>query len=87
MSKINNSEELNLEEGVVGIDLGTTNSVIAYMDSKTKKPSLIKNKDDEVLTKSFIWVKEDNETGSISYKVGSKARKKLSPNEWWILVY
>ena len=21
------------------------------------------------------------------YKVGSKARKKLSPNEWWILVY
>ena len=77
MSKINNSEELNLEEGVVGIDLGTTNSVIAYMDSKTKKPSLIKNKDDEVLTKSFIWVKEDNETGSISYKVGSKAKEKV----------
>jgi len=40
---------------VVGIDLGTTNSVIAFYDD-TGKPKIIPNKDGEMLTPSIVYV-------------------------------
>jgi molecular chaperone DnaK len=40
---------------VVGIDLGTTNTVIAFYDD-TGKPKIIPNKDGEMLTPSIVYV-------------------------------
>ena len=52
----------------VGIDLGTTYSVIAYIDSVTKKPTIIKNRYGSPTTPSVIGFNSDG-----SYVIGEDA--------------
>ena len=52
----------------VGIDLGTTYSVIAYIDSVTKKPTIIKNRYGNPTTPSVIGFNSDG-----SYVIGEDA--------------
>lgn len=53
----------------VGIDLGTTYSIIAYIDPSTKKPVIIKNKYGSSTTPSAIGFKSDG-----TYVIGEDAK-------------
>jgi Fe-S protein assembly chaperone HscA len=46
-------------EVIVGIDLGTTNSLVAYMD--TTRPRIIPDEDGELIVPSIVAVREDGE--------------------------
>lgn len=54
---------------IVGIDLGTTYSVIAYVDEETKNPVIIKNKNNNDTTPSVIGFTEDG-----GYVIGEDAK-------------
>src|SRR5260370_42472653 len=53
--KNNNTNGTIKNSQLVGIDLGTTNTVIAFYDD-TGKPKLIPNLDGEMLTPSIVYV-------------------------------
>ena len=59
---------------VVGIDLGTTRSLIAYIDGMGR-PAVIPNAESEILTPSVILIKEEN--GEIKATVGRTAKMAL----------
>lgn len=63
---------LQQEELIVGIDLGTTNSLIAIIHPDTKKPIALKDVDDKVLVPSVIHF---DENGKI--QVGTTAKDYL----------
>lgn len=54
---------------IVGIDLGTTYSVVAYIDEKTKAPVIIKNKYGNPTTPSAVGFNKDG-----SYVIGEDAK-------------
>ena len=60
------------EEIIVGIDLGTTNSLISFIHPDTKQPVALKEHNSSSLVPSVIYF---DETGNII--VGEEARKKL----------
>ena len=62
----------NKYEGYYGIDLGTTNSIIAALD-KNGRPYIIPNKDGQLLTPSFIRFYK-NKSGNVVYQIGQKAK-------------
>ena len=53
----------------VGIDLGTTYTVIAYIDSQTKNPVIIKNKYGNPTTPSAVGFNPDG-----TYVIGQDAK-------------
>lgn len=53
----------------VGIDLGTTYSVVAYVDGKTKQPTIIKNKLGKNITPSVVGIHCDG-----TYVIGEDAK-------------
>ena len=63
---------LQKEEIIVGIDLGTTNSLVAIIHPDTKQPIALKEHDSSSLVPSVIYF---DEFGNIT--VGEEARKKL----------
>ena len=56
-------------ELIVGIDLGTTYTVVSYIDSVTKLPVIIKNKNGNITTPSAIGFNVDN-----TYVIGEEAK-------------
>lgn len=60
------------EDVIVGIDLGTTNSLIAIIDSNTKKPKILKANFDDILVPSIIYLGKNKQA-----IVGNKAKKYL----------
>ena len=60
---------------VVGIDLGTTNSLVAVVNPETGKPETIGDVNHEVITPSIIYFREDGQ-----FDVGEKAKKRLTEN-------
>lgn len=50
---------LKKEEVIVGIDLGTTNSLIAVIDKQTGKPNIINTNQNELLVPSVIYISQD----------------------------
>jgi len=51
----------------IGIDLGTTNSVIAFKDTSVR---IVRNKDNEELTRSCVGLLNDEiVVGSIAYRL------------------
>lgn len=54
---------------IVGIDLGTTYTVISYIDSRTREPKIIKNKNGNLTTPSVIGFRADN-----TYVIGEDAK-------------
>lgn len=50
---------LKKEEVIVGIDLGTTNSLIAVIDKQTGKPSIINTDQNEILVPSIIYISQN----------------------------
>jgi molecular chaperone HscA len=73
MAKISidlNSGTIQKESAVIGIDLGTTNSLIATINSKTQKPYCV-SKDGNSIVPSTIYFDEQN------ILVGKEASKKL----------
>lgn len=73
MAKISidiNSGTIQKESAVIGIDLGTTNSLIATINSKTQKPYCI-TKNNKSIVPSTIYIGEQN------IIVGEEASKKL----------
>ena len=65
-----NSGTIQKESAVIGIDLGTTNSLIATINSKTQKPYCV-SKDGNSIVPSTIYFDEQN------ILVGKEASKKL----------
>ena len=63
---------LQKEDIIVGIDLGTTNSLIAIIHPDTGKPTALREFDDSVLVPSVIYFDEYGNA-----LVGEEARKKL----------
>ncbi|MBI5858463.1 MAG: Fe-S protein assembly chaperone HscA [Sphingobacteriales bacterium] len=63
---------LQQQEMIVGIDLGTTNSLVAIIHPDTKKPVILKEHDGAAMVPSVIHF---GEAGSIS--VGDEAKKSL----------
>jgi molecular chaperone DnaK len=59
---------------VVGIDLGTTNSLVAYVDS-SGKPQVIENKQEQRLIPSVVHYSKDK-----GLLVGEAARAQLIPD-------
>lgn len=55
---MDNGNTMNPEQTAVGIDLGTTYSVVAYIDH-TGRPITINNESGDVLTPSAIFIDED----------------------------
>jgi len=60
------------QEMIVGIDLGTTNSLVAIIHPQTKKPTVLKEFDGNALVPSIVHF---GNTGVIT--VGDEARKYL----------
>ena len=60
---------------IIGIDLGTTNSLAAYYDGK--KAHIIPNRLGEHLTPSVVSIDED---GTVYVGRTAKERKQLYPN-------
>jgi molecular chaperone HscA len=60
---------LQQEEMIVGIDLGTTNSLVAIIHPETKKPVALKEHDGSSLVPSIIYFSPDGQI-----KVGEEAR-------------
>ncbi|CAN5425036.1 molecular chaperone DnaK [soil metagenome] len=63
------------EERVVGIDLGTTNSLVAYMEGDT--PVVIPGEDGERLVPSVVAFNQDGEGANAGFSVGNAARTTL----------
>jgi molecular chaperone HscA len=63
---------LQKEEVIVGIDLGTTNSLVAIIHPENKKPVVLKEHDSSSLVPSVIYFSENSEI-----KVGEKAKEYL----------
>ena len=63
---------LQQEEIIVGIDLGTTNSLVAIIHPETKKPVALKEHDSHSLVPSVIYF---DEAGNIT--VGDAAKEFL----------
>ncbi len=63
---------LQKQEMIVGIDLGTTNSLVAIIHPESKRPVVLKEHDGSALVPSIIHF---NESGSVS--IGDEAKKKL----------
>ena len=63
---------LKKEDPVIGIDLGTTNSLVAMIDSVSGKPKAIPGKDREVIVPSVVHLNPDG-----SMDIGNDARKFL----------
>src|SRR5688572_5812451 len=63
---------LQQEDMIVGIDLGTTNSLIAIIHPETKKPVVLKEQDGTTLVPSVIHF---GESGMIT--VGDQAKQYL----------
>lgn len=63
---------LQQQEMIVGIDLGTTNSLVAVIHPESKKPVVLKEHDGNALVPSVIYF---NESGSVT--VGDEAKSKL----------
>jgi molecular chaperone DnaK len=57
---------------VVGIDLGTTNSVIAYLDEETRQTVIIPNSEQERITPSVVQFRPDG-----TVVVGAEARANI----------
>ena len=75
MSKISiniTSGQLAQNRGVVGIDLGTTNSLIALVDQKTGLPYAIPDESGHVSTPSLVYIDKDG-----SSVVGKQARQMI----------
>lgn len=62
--------------GCIAIDLGTTNSVVGYIDSDGTLVDIL-NMDGGLLTPSFIWLEADKSTGKVYTTVGQKAKDKM----------
>jgi len=56
---------------IVGIDLGTTNSLVAYVDDKTGLPRVIPDRDGQVLLPSIVSFTRDG------VLVGTAAKRQL----------
>src|SRR5438309_9388021 len=56
---------------IVGIDLGTTNSLVAYVDEKTGLPRVIPDRDGQVLLPSIVSFASDG------VLVGAAAKRQL----------
>ena len=67
---------LQQEEIIVGIDLGTTNSLVAIIHPDTNKPVVLKEHDSSSLVPSIIHF---GERGTIT--VGEEAKKKCGALE------
>ena len=52
---------LKKEDYIIGIDLGTTNSLVAIIDKATGKPQAIAGNDKEVIVPSIIYLKPNGE--------------------------
>ena len=63
---------LQQEEVIVGIDLGTTNSLVAIIHPETRKPVALREHDSSSLLPSVIWFDAENRP-----VVGEAARGKL----------
>ncbi|NUM31396.1 MAG: molecular chaperone DnaK [Bacteroidetes bacterium] len=63
---------LKKNEIIVGIDLGTTNSLIAIIDRETNKPIVISTNDYELLVPSIVYLGKNQNP-----LIGNKARKYL----------
>lgn len=75
MSKISiniASGELVREEKIVGIDLGTTNSLIAVVDPQTRLPFAIPGQQGNVSTPSLVYIHQEGNT-----QVGDVARQMM----------
>ena len=67
----------NMYRGCIAIDLGTTNSVVGYLNEDGKEID-IPNLDGDLLTPSFIWLKEKNDfSGQIDILVGKRAKLQM----------
>lgn len=62
---------------VVGIDLGTTFSVVAWINPKTNSPEIIKNSNDMAITPSVIQFREDG-----SWICGDEAKEAFEDGEY-----
>lgn len=63
---------LQKEELIVGIDLGTTNSLVAIIHPETKEPTVLKEHDSNALVPSVVYFDEKN-----NITVGDKAADHL----------
>ncbi len=63
------------DEVLVGIDLGTTNSLVSIIHPETKKPMVLKDIDNTTLVPSVIHIGAD---GNIT--VGQAAKKYFNKN-------
>lgn len=63
---------LQKEEIIVGIDLGTTNSLVSFIHPETKQPVALKEHGSSSLVPSVIYLDENN-----NIIVGEEAKKKL----------
>lgn len=70
MLQIEIPKELRKKDVIVGIDLGTTNSLIAYVDNGT--PKIIANLGEDKLVPSVIYIDKDK-----NVLIGSEAKKHL----------
>jgi len=66
---------LQQQDMIVGIDLGTTNSLVAMIHPESKKPVVLKEYDSSSLVPSIVHFGEGN-----SIEVGERARKFLITN-------
>ena len=85
MAKISidlNSGTILKESAVIGIDLGTTNSLIATINSKTQKPYCV-SKDGNSIVPSTIYFDEQNIL-NIAYAMEEKINFKNKITDWWI---
>lgn len=65
------------ERPIIGIDLGTTNSVVAYWDRIAGKPKIIPNQNGEFITPSVVGL---NEGGEIIVGRVARNRTYIDPN-------
>ena len=65
--------KINKEEIIVGIDLGTTNSLVAIIDKTSGKPVALKGKEKSAIVPSIIHFKNNSEI-----VVGDEARNHLT---------
>ena len=63
---------LQQKEMIVGIDLGTTNSLVAFIHPESKKPVALRDQDKSALVPSVIYF---DESGSVL--VGNAAKEHL----------
>lgn len=73
MAKISinlNSGTIEKDNAIIGIDLGTTNSLIATINEETREPYCI-SKSEQTIVPSAIYIKGDN------VEVGKQAQQKL----------